>query len=148
MCVHITLIATDEEYTALTVLFDKSLIKAARLVDEGQVRQIIGKDSGRVLWRVGKRGTSSGGGNNNGGNGMYATGVGGGPGGGTGGTTRENYIVLQNFCSCQSFFYDVIGKETALRCKHQLAVDLARALGRHSVVHLPDIDLAKLLMTL
>ena len=116
--------ATEADWTALSVLFDKSLVKAARLVDEGVVRQIVGEESGRSLWRVGRRASSGGGG---------------------AGGSRESYVCLNNFCSCQSFYYDVIGKETSLRCKHQIAVDLARALGRYSVLRLPDAALAEIL---
>ena len=116
--------ATEADWTALSVFFDKSLAKAAKLVDDGVVRQIVGEESGRSLWRVGRRASS---------------------GGGAVGASRESYVCLNNFCSCQSFSFDVIGKETALRCKHQLAVDLARALGRYSVLRLPDSALAEIL---
>ena len=114
---------TEDDWVALTVLFDKSLGKAVRLVDDGAVRQIIGENSKRSVWRVGRRRNSSN------------------------QKSRDSYLCFDKFCSCQSFAFDVIGKTSALRCKHQLAIAIAQALGRYSVLTVPDVDLAKILMT-
>jgi predicted nucleic acid-binding Zn finger protein len=58
------------------------------------------------------------------------------------------YAVLPGqYCSCYSFFFDIVSKSEGVYCKHQLAVFLSDALGRTKVSTVPDQVIAELLET-
>ena len=62
------------------------------------------------------------------------------------GSTGNQYICFlsSNYCSCPSFVYNVLVKEDAMLCKHQLAVRLATATGKCGVVQVTGEEWAGL----
>ena len=106
----------DEHLSALHLLFDKHFEKACQLVDQGSVYTFVGERSGRRAYQV--RGHSS---------------------------TGSYLVVPRQFCSCQSFFFEVVSKAEAAFCKHQLAVLLAEALKVSKVTHVNDLVIAEIL---
>jgi len=61
----------------------------------------------------------------------------------------ETYVVFpDHFCSCMSFYFDVVTKKEAHMCKHLLATRLAEATARCTTVVVPDTHLAEILMEL
>ena len=54
-------------------------------------------------------------------------------------------LVSSNYCSCPSFVYSVVLREDYLMCKHMLAVQLARAMGRYKEEEVGGEELARLL---
>ncbi|PSC73313.1 zinc finger SWIM domain-containing 7 [Micractinium conductrix] len=95
--------ATDEQLSALHFLFDTHVAKALQIVDQGGVWCFVGAGSGRRVFKVQ-------------------------------GQSAEAYVVFPgHYCSCQAFFFDVVSKEDAVTCKHQLAARLADALGKARV---------------
>ena len=100
---------------ALVLVFEKHLSKAASIVDSNGVTSITGQDSGRVIYQV---------------------------------KSKEGapYTVFPgHFCSCHSFFYDVVSKGEGVYCKHQLAAWLSDALGRTNTRVVPDLVVRELL---
>ena len=54
-------------------------------------------------------------------------------------------LLSSNYCSCPSFVYSVVLKEDSLMCKHVLAVQLARAMGRVKTTEISSEEFAELL---
>ena len=106
---------TDTHLAALSLLFDKHVVKAASIVDSHGVSSHEGKESGRLVYQV----KSTGG---------------------------DPYTVFPgHYCSCHSFFYDVVSRAEVVYCKHQLAVFLSDALGRTRRSKVPDKVVAEIL---
>mmetsp|Transcript_49036 Transcript_49036/g.157016 ORF Transcript_49036/g.157016 Transcript_49036/m.157016 type:complete len:146 (+) Transcript_49036:157-594(+) len=110
---------SNHHLRALHFLFEKNFAKALEIVDSGGVRQIRGERSGREFFQVqGKR-------------------------------KGESYFCFPlTYCSCHAYFYDVLIKNEAHCCKHQLAARVAHALRRSPVLVLEDVVVAKLLNSL
>ena len=51
-----------------------------------------------------------------------------------------------SYCSCFSFFHNVVGAGNAALCKHQLAALAAQALGKAVTVLVPDAQVAEVLL--
>ncbi|MCO5612965.1 hypothetical protein L7F22_067238 [Adiantum nelumboides] len=102
----------------LYFLYSKNLERALRILDQKGVYRITGEPSKRVVFQVAGESKSS-----------------------------EKYLCLpKHFCSCQSFFFDVVGRGEQLCCKHQLASRIADALGICQQAAVPDEELALLLL--
>lgn len=113
---------TDAHLAALFLLFDKHIYKAASIVDAGGVTSVISRDSARVVYRVTSSSKSSEGG------------------------VIEGYTVFpEHYCSCHSFFYDVVSKGEGVYCKHQLAAWLSDALGRTKKRVVEDLVVSEIL---
>ena len=98
------------------LLFDKHFEKACQLIDQGGVDLYIGRGSDRKVYQV-KGNIGSG-----------------------------TYLVIPNsFCSCQSFYFEVVSKLEAVYCKHQLAVLLADALKKTRVTYVSNLVIAEIL---
>jgi predicted nucleic acid-binding Zn finger protein len=61
------------------------------------------------------------------------------------GQGSECYNVFNEFCTCQGFFFDVLNKQEASCCKHQLATRIAQALGKVRENTVNDLVIAELL---
>jgi len=110
---------TDDQLSMLYFMFDKNLERALRILDQGGVQCIISHPGRRSVFQV--IGESKSGPN--------------------------SYLCFpEHFCSCQSFFFDVVSRNEQLCCKHQLAAKLAKALHRYRDVTVSDNDLAHLLL--
>ncbi|XP_078430293.1 uncharacterized protein LOC144702215 [Wolffia australiana] len=108
---------SDDQLSLLHFLFGKNFERATRIVDQGGVRRIRSVPSGRSVFLV--VGESR---------------------------RKEEYICdTENYCTCYSFFYDIVNRGEELCCKHQLAARLAEAAGVHSEVTVSDEQLALLL---
>uniref|UniRef100_A0A1D1XP80 Zinc finger SWIM domain-containing protein 7 n=1 Tax=Anthurium amnicola TaxID=1678845 RepID=A0A1D1XP80_9ARAE len=108
---------SDDHLSILHFLFGKNFERATRIVDQGGVRKLSGAPSGRSLFLV--VGESR---------------------------RREEYICFpEHYCTCYSFFYDIVSRGEQLHCKHQLAAQLAEAMGAFSDVKVSDEQLAVLL---
>lgn len=106
---------TDSHLAALTLLFDKHVVKAASIVDSYGVTSHEGKESGRIVYQVRSK-------------------------------DGDPYTVFPgHYCSCYSFFYDVVSRAEGVCCKHQLAVFLSNALGRTRKSKVPDRVVAEIL---
>lgn len=110
---------SDLHLASLKILFGKHVQKAASIVDQGGVVCYIGSTSGRRVYQVqGRR-------------------------------LREHYTVFpDNYCSCQSFFYDIATKSEGVFCKHQLAVFLSDALDKTTFKTVDELVLAEILVDL
>ncbi|KAK4284514.1 hypothetical protein QN277_001337 [Acacia crassicarpa] len=111
---------TDDHLWTLHFIFGKNFERATRIVDQRGVKKISGEPSRRSIFQV--MGESR---------------------------RKEEYLCFpENFCSCYSFFYDVVNRTEQLCCKHQLAARLAASLGAYSEVKVSDEELAMLLSKL
>lgn len=88
---------SDDSLLALHAVFQQNLVPALDLVERGAVTKYV-CSSGRQLYLVV-------------------------------GSTGNQYVCFgsSSYCSCPSFVYSVLARGSALLCKHQLAVQLARA---------------------
>ncbi|KAI4295732.1 hypothetical protein L6164_035748 [Bauhinia variegata] len=110
----------DEQLWTLHFIFGKNFERATRIVDQRGVKRISGDPSGRSIFQV--MGESR---------------------------RKEEYMCFaENFCTCYSFFYDVVNRGEQLCCKHQLAARLAASLGTCVEVKVSDEELALLLSKL
>ncbi|PKU65462.1 hypothetical protein MA16_Dca012184 [Dendrobium catenatum] len=101
----------------LHLLFGKNLERATIIVDEGGVQKHTGNPSGRFIFKV--VGNSK---------------------------KKTKYICFpEHFCTCYSFFHDVVSKGEQLCCKHQIAFKLAEAAGMCKEVSITDEKLAEIL---
>ncbi len=99
----------------MSLLFDNHVVKAASIVDSHGVTCHEGKESGRLVYQVKSK-------------------------------DGDPYTVFPgHYCSCHSFFYDVVSRAEVVYCKHQLAVFLSDALGRTKKSRVPDKVVAEIL---
>ncbi|KAL0220889.1 hypothetical protein RCL1_000743 [Eukaryota sp. TZLM3-RCL] len=63
------------------------------------------------------------------------------------GTTGQQYVVLNNYCSCAAFSFSVM-KDQSIMCKHQLAVRLAHILKVVPLTQVPDFQIAYTMVSL
>ncbi|XP_017228070.1 uncharacterized protein LOC108203586 [Daucus carota subsp. sativus] len=104
----------------LHFLFGKNLESAARIVDLKGVKKISGQLSGRTVFQV--MGESK---------------------------RKEEYFCFpEHYCSCHSFFYDIVKNGRQLFCKHQIAARLASSIGFCVDVKVSDEQLAVMLSNL
>ncbi|KAI5079912.1 hypothetical protein GOP47_0005391 [Adiantum capillus-veneris] len=109
---------SEEQLSMLYFLYSKNLERALRILDQQGVFRIVGQPSKRVVFQVAGESKSS-----------------------------DKYLCLpKHFCSCHSFFFDVVGRGEQLCCKHQLASRIADALGICQQVVVPDEELALLFL--
>ncbi|MEM3716462.1 MAG: hypothetical protein QW145_04810 [Candidatus Bathyarchaeia archaeon] len=106
---------TDEHLAALMMLFGQRFQKAWRAVKNGMVKKYTFKPSGRVVWIV----------------------VG----------KERDYLVMPDvmFCSCDDFYYHVMGRKTYL-CYHLIGQKIAEALGQYDEIEETD-DMYDFLMS-
>ncbi|KAH7301760.1 hypothetical protein KP509_23G041100 [Ceratopteris richardii] len=108
---------SDEQLSMLHFLYGKNLERAMRILDQNGVYRIVGEPSKRVVFQVVGESKNS-----------------------------EKYLCFpKHFCSCHSFFFDVVGRGEQLSCKHQLAARIAEALEIRQHMVVPDEKLAILL---
>lgn len=107
---------SDNLLSALHSVFQQPLLHALDLIDKNSVTHYV-CPSGRELYLVQ---ASSG-------NKVYTC------------------LVSSNYCSCPSFVYSVVLREDFLMCKHVLAVQLARAMGRYKKEEIVGEEMARLL---
>ena len=98
---------TDNHKTKLAKAFGARFENAYKAIMEGKVRKYIFSPSERVVWVVVGK------------EGMY------------------QILPLANFCSCNDFYFRVIGHEAFL-CYHLIAQKLAEALDKHVIVDRND----------
>ncbi|KAL8540442.1 hypothetical protein ACS0TY_001877 [Phlomoides rotata] len=111
---------TDDQLSILHFIFGKNFERATRIFDQRGIKRISGEPSGRSIFQV--VGESR---------------------------KKEEYLCFpQHYCSCYSFFYDVVNKGEELCCKHQLAARLAASTGTYIHVKVSDDELALLLSNL
>ncbi|KAJ4755534.1 Zinc finger SWIM domain-containing protein 7 [Rhynchospora pubera] len=111
---------SDDQLSILNFLFGKNFERATRIVDEGGVKRVSGIPSRRSLFLV--VGESK---------------------------RKEEYICFpQHLCTCYSFFYDIVNRGEQICCKHQIAAQLAEAVGAHQEVEVTDEQLALMLLKL
>lgn len=109
---------SDEQLSMLHFLFSKNLERALRILDQKGVYRLVSEPSKRVVFQVAGESKSS-----------------------------DRYLCFpKHFCSCHSFFFDVVGRGEQLCCKHQLAARIADALNICQQVVLSDEELAVLLL--
>ena len=111
----ITSAVSDSHLAALHLVFDKHVAKATSIVDGQGVSCFVGKESGRTVYQV--RGKEDA---------LYT-------------------VFPEHYCSCHSFFYDIVSKSEGLCCKHQIAVLLSDAAGKTKKSKVPDLVIAELL---
>ncbi|XP_009787464.1 uncharacterized protein LOC107784698 [Nicotiana tabacum] len=110
----------DDQLSILHFLFGKNFERATRIVDQRGVKRILGKPSGRSIFKV--VGESK---------------------------RKEEYLCFpEHYCACYSFFYDIVNRGEQLSCKHQLAVRLASSLGACVDFTISDDELALMLSQL
>lgn len=105
--------ATSQALVALSALHGRDLSKALLLLERRAVSLFVGEPSGRRLASVS---------------------AGGGSGAGAGGSSSTEHHSRHStlsplFCSCESFFFDVVGKGEKPACKHLIAAEIAEALA-------------------
>ncbi|KAL2537247.1 hypothetical protein Fot_18638 [Forsythia ovata] len=111
---------TDDQLSVLHFLFGKNFERATRIVDQRCVKRISGEPSGRSIFQV--VGESR---------------------------RKEEYLCfLEHYCSCYSFFYDIVNRGEQLCCKHQLAARLSASTSVCIDVKVSDEELAFLLSKL
>ena len=98
---------TRKHIDSLTRTFGSRFLNAWKAVNESRVKKYIFKPSGRIVWIVVGR--------------------------------RRDYLVMPaaNFCSCDDFYYKVIGKKAYL-CYHLIAQRLAESLGLYDIIEEDD----------
>ncbi|XP_024360276.1 uncharacterized protein [Physcomitrium patens] len=110
---------TDEQLSALYFIFNKNLERALRILDQGGVQHVVSHPSQRSVFQVIAESKSG----------------------------SNSYLCFpDHFCSCQSFFFDVVSRSDQFCCKHQLAAMLASALRGCKNVTVSDAELAHLLL--
>ncbi|KAI0504815.1 hypothetical protein KFK09_015768 [Dendrobium nobile] len=108
---------SDDHLANLHLLFGDNLESATIIVDQGGVQKHTGNPSGRFIFKVVGKSKET-----------------------------EKYICFPgHFCTCHSFFYDVVSKGERLFCKHQIAFKLAEAAGMCKEVSITDEKLAEIL---
>ncbi|XP_047972342.1 zinc finger SWIM domain-containing protein 7 [Salvia hispanica] len=108
---------SDDQLSTLHFIFGKNFERATRIFDQAGVKRISGQPSGRSIFQV--VGESR---------------------------KKEEYLCFpEHYCSCYSFFYDVINRGEELCCKHQLAARLAASTRTCVDVKVSDEELALLL---
>lgn len=97
-------VLSDDCLLALHSIFQQNLVPAMDLVDRGGVTKYVSTAAGGVTRQ------------------LYVV----------QGSAGSRYICLTSsrYCSCPSFGYSVLVRGDALLCKHQLAAQLAVAVGR------------------
>ncbi|KAH6767073.1 zinc finger SWIM domain protein [Perilla frutescens var. hirtella] len=111
---------TDDQLSILHFIFGKNFERATRIFDQGGVKRISGEPSGRSIFQV--VGESR---------------------------KKEEYLCFpEHYCSCYSFFYDIVNRGEELCCKHQLAARLAASTATCIDVKVSDDELALLLSKL
>ncbi|XP_022898457.1 zinc finger SWIM domain-containing protein 7-like [Olea europaea var. sylvestris] len=111
---------TDDQLSVLHFLFGKNLERATRIIDQRGVKRISGEPCGRSIFQV--VGESR---------------------------RKEEYLCFpEHYCSCYSFFYDIVNRGEQLCCKHQLAARLSASTGVCIDVKVSDEELAFLLSKL
>ncbi|KAK9813349.1 hypothetical protein WJX73_001709 [Symbiochloris irregularis] len=114
--------AVHSKLESLNFLFDRNFTRAVQLVEQGAVSCFVAMKSRRTVFQV--KGASAKG-----------------PG------PADSYLVFPtHFCSCHSFMWDVVSREEAICCKHQLAARLAQAMRSCPTTEIPDHLLAQMLM--
>lgn len=107
----------DAVLSSYNFLLDKNLPRALQIIDSGGVRCLQAEKSKRTVFQV--RGKSA----------------------------SDNYLVFpEHYCSCQAFFYEVVGRSEAPYCKHQIAARLADRYNKCPVVIVPDQVLTEILL--
>ncbi|KAK8954202.1 hypothetical protein KSP39_PZI002406 [Platanthera zijinensis] len=107
---------SDDNLAILHFLFGKNFERATIIVDQGGVKRVSGNPSCRVLFLV------------------------------AGESKKEEYVCFpEHFCTCHSFFFDVVNKGEQLCCKHQIAVQLAESVGAYKEISISDEELALIL---
>jgi predicted nucleic acid-binding Zn finger protein len=62
--------------------------------------------------------------------------------------STDRYTVFPgHYCSCHSFFFDVVNKNESVYCKHQLAVKLSEALQHTRTTVVNDLVIAEILQS-
>lgn len=107
---------SDLHLASLKLLFDKQARNATSIVDSNGVSCFVGEESGRRVYQV--RGAK--------GHTVYT-------------------VFPKHYCSCHSFFYDIVSKSEGTYCKHQIAVFLSDALDRTRVKTVKDVYVAEIL---
>ncbi|KAL6784269.1 hypothetical protein ACKKBG_A05490 [Auxenochlorella protothecoides x Auxenochlorella symbiontica] len=108
---------TEDHLVSLSVVFGKLLPKALRTLDTGGVFCFQGEPSGRSVYHI------------------------------QGQSGSEPYLVYpEHFCECHAFQFDVLTKQDAVLCKHQLAARLACSLGTLRTSTVSDLVIADLLL--
>ncbi|KAH9563212.1 hypothetical protein CY35_05G113100 [Sphagnum magellanicum] len=106
---------TDEQLSMLNFLFEKNLERALRILDQGGVQRVTSEPSHRTMFQVIGESKSA----------------------------APCYLCFpDHYCSCQSFYFDVVAKSEQIYCKHQLAAKLANALHMCKEVTMSDEELA------
>lgn len=103
--------STSEALVALSALHGRDLSKALLLLERRAVSLFVGQPSGRRSAFVAAGGGAGGGGS-----------------GGVGGSGGHSTL-SPHFCSCESFFFDVVGRGEKPACKHLIAAQVAEALA-------------------
>lgn len=98
---------TSEALVALSALHGRDLSKALLLLEHRAVSLFVGDPSGR----------------------RFASVTAGGGGGGAEHHRHRHSTLAPHFCSCESFFFDVVGKGEKPACKHLIASQVAEALA-------------------
>mmetsp|Transcript_37991 Transcript_37991/g.90245 ORF Transcript_37991/g.90245 Transcript_37991/m.90245 type:complete len:154 (-) Transcript_37991:302-763(-) len=112
-------VVSEDDYLSLHCLFERTLAKALKLVDEGSVECLVGQFSRRRIFRVQGR------------------------------SATDQYLVLPSrYCSCQAFFFEAVSKGDATHCKHMLAARFAEAVGALRTTEVADEELARVLIDL
>lgn len=145
---------TDEQLSSLHFIYGTNLAKALQIVDQGGVACYVGAGSGRRVFLVHGHAAEH-----------YLVhpdhycscqvrrqgrGRGGCPTAGrraAAGTSRlqRSTALPAPTSPPQAFFFDVVSKDEAVACKHQLAARLAAALGKAREQTVSDLHLAHLL---
>jgi len=121
------------ENKSLHFLFDKVFEKAVDIVQNSCVKRVVGETSGRELFQVKAKRSSSSRRN------RRSTG---------GEAQQDDYLVLPfHYCSCHAFQYEVINRGEMFLCKHILAARIAKALGMTMTVIVNDVLLAQVLLS-
>ncbi|KAL3140207.1 hypothetical protein ABBQ38_004482 [Trebouxia sp. C0009 RCD-2024] len=108
---------TDSQLSSCNFLLDKNWGRALQIVDQGGVRCFEAQNSKRRVYQV------------------------------QGKTPADQYLVFpDHFCSCQAFFYEVVGRSEAPYCKHQIAARVADTCRRCPSTIVPDHVLTQILL--
>ena len=107
----------------MSFLFESNWARALELVDGGHVKRVVAQDSGRELFQVGSASGARAGSR----------------------LPRSHLVFPEHFCTCHAFFYDVVSRGEAVLCKHQIAAQVASALGTCVTVVVPDSLVAQIL---
>ncbi|KAL0056031.1 hypothetical protein WJX82_006946 [Trebouxia sp. C0006] len=87
---------TDSQLSSCNFLLDKNWGRGLQIVDQGGVRCFEAESSKRRVFQV------------------------------QGKSASDHYLVFpEHYCSCQAFFFEVVGRSEAPFCKHQIAAKIA-----------------------